>query len=77
MRLPFMRLIQAAAVMLLAGCSLPPPSAGQRRAAANDVPENHPHPPGVISSFPPGDLSSARLRCYPNGQDTVCYRDTD
>jgi len=71
-----MRLIPiCAALALLAGCGLPPPSAEQRRQAQYDVPQNGPHPQGFIASAPPSDFSANPLRCRPNGEDTVCTRD--
>jgi hypothetical protein len=66
-----------AATVLLASCGLPPPSAEQRRQAQYDVPQDGPHPKGYIASSPPGDFSANRLRCRPNGEDTVCTRDDD
>ncbi len=35
------------------------------------------HPRGIVSSFPPADSSFARLRCLPNGEETVCTRDPE
>lgn len=64
----------------LAGCAGPPPgqaaqqAAAQRAEAMADVPENHPHPPGVIVSSPADPQGP--LRCWNNGEDTVCKRDT-
>jgi hypothetical protein len=60
---------------LLAGCSSWGPVSPQQRANAQyDVPRDHPHPPGVIVSGPPGDISFDRLRCWNNGQEIVCDR---
>jgi hypothetical protein len=59
--------------LMLAGCALGPVSPGQRAAAAQDVPENHPHPPALVLHIP-GDDGMEPLRCYNNGQDTVCSR---
>ncbi len=62
---------------LLAGCaSWGPVSPEQRARAQYDVPRDHPHPPGVIVSGPPNDTSMDRLRCWNNGQETVCDRST-
>ena len=64
------------ALVLLAGCSGPPPSAEQR--SATDLnPSGRPYvgPPGIRSSFPPADTNTFDpLLCHPEGQGTVCNR---
>ena len=62
--------------LLLAGCSGPPPSAEQRRAT-NLNPSGRPYdgPPGIRSSFPPGDTNTFDpLYCHPEGPGSVCRR---
>jgi hypothetical protein len=61
----------------VAGCAnMGPVSARQRAEAATDVPEDHPHPPARVVPLP-GDGSYNRLKCWDNGQDTVCSRSGD
>jgi hypothetical protein len=60
-------------VFLLAGCALGPVSPAQRAAAAQDVNENHPHPPALAVRIP-GDPGFEPLRCWGNGEDIVCNR---
>lgn len=62
---------------MLTGCSGRPPNADQRRAAQDELnPSGRPYdgPPGPMSSMPPTDNNSARLRCHPEGEGTVCGR---
>ena len=63
------------AVVCLSGCALGPVSPRQRAQAATDVPEDHPHPPATLVSTP-ADPQGA-LRCWNNGEDTVCHRSED
>lgn len=57
-----------------AGCaSMGPVSARQRAEAATDVPEDHPHPPARVVPVP-GDGSFNQMKCWDNGEDTVCRR---
>jgi hypothetical protein len=69
-------------VLLLAGCATPPPD---RTAQGGDAagrgtnlnPSGRPYvgPPGIRSSFPPGDVNTFNpLVCHPEGQGTVCAR---
>jgi hypothetical protein len=69
-----MRLVIACAALLsLSACaSWGPVSPQQRAEAATDVPEDHPHPPGRIVSSPADPQGP--LRCWDNGEDTVCKR---
>jgi hypothetical protein len=61
----------------VAGCAnMGPVSARQRAEAAADVPEDHPHPPARWVPIP-GDGSFDKLKCWNNGQDTVCNRSGD
>lgn len=65
------------ALWMLAACSGRPPSADQRRAAQDELNPSgklYDGPPGPVSSMPPTDNNSARLRCHPEGEGTVCGR---
>jgi hypothetical protein len=67
------------AILALTGCAAPnlgPVSARQRAEAATDVPEDHPHPPARWVPIP-GDPSFNKLKCWDNGEDTVCNRTPD
>lgn len=60
-------------LLALTGCALGPVSARQRAEATTDVPEDHPQPPGTLARTV-SDPSFAQLRCWNNGEDTVCSR---
>jgi hypothetical protein len=69
-----MRAVLVLGILALASCA-PGPRSGpeavrERAEAAADVPENHPHPPARLVPIPGNNLS--QLRCWDNGQDTVC-----
>jgi hypothetical protein len=75
-----MRPLAILALSLLAGCAANPPalSSAQLHARTADVAPLAVHPPGVVSSFPPGDPSAAPLRCHGGGENTVvCDRDSE
>ena len=64
------------ALATLAGCNGPPPSAEQRHATDLN-PSGRPYvgPPGIRSSFPPGDVNTFDpLTCHLEGQGEVCGR---
>ncbi len=73
-----MRLLFLLGAVALSGCAPPPPNAAERaaaiKAASEDVPEPREHPKGIVAAYPPADVSAVPLRCWPNGQDTVCER---
>ncbi len=72
-----MRPVMLFAVLLLAGCAgAPPPSAEQRNATdLNPSGKQYDGPPGIRSSFPPGDPNiSNPLVCHLEGQGSVCSR---
>jgi hypothetical protein len=66
-------LLAMVACLAVAGCATSTMSPQQRADAANDVPENHPHPPPRWVPIPADQ--GPPLRCWDNGEDTVCKRD--
>ncbi|HTZ70003.1 MAG TPA: hypothetical protein VMB71_05065 [Acetobacteraceae bacterium] len=69
-----MRLLLLVGVLAVAACS-GPVSPRQRAGAATNVAGDHPHPPG-LAVLTPADPSPNKLRCWNNGEDTVCNRDS-
>lgn len=69
-----MRVTNLLSCLVLAACTAQAPMTPRQRAdAMQDVPEDHPHPPGIIVSSPADPQGP--LRCWDNGEDKVCHRD--
>ncbi len=63
----------AALALSLYACAPGPVSQRQRAEAGQDVPQDHPHPPGRLAGVPL-DGSTDKLYCYTDGPDTICHR---
>jgi hypothetical protein len=65
--------LAASVALAVCGCALGPVSERQRVEAAQDVPQDHPHPPPRLAGVPL-DGSTDKLYCYNDGPDTICHR---
>ena len=66
-------IILAAALAQLPGCAAPTASSLAAHAKASQPP---PHPRGWVLAGPPADSSFYPLRCWNDGPETHCVRET-